>query len=28
MTSAVTAPYAAAFASSGILGWKEKDTKH
>jgi manganese transport protein len=27
MSSAVTAPYAAAFASSGVLGWKEKDTK-
>ena len=26
MSSAITAPYAAAFASSGILGWKEKDT--
>ncbi len=27
MSSAVTAPYAAAFASSGVLGWKEQDTK-
>jgi len=27
MSSAVTAPYAAAFASSGVLGWEEKNTK-
>ena len=26
MSSAVTAPYAAAFASSGVLGWKEDNT--
>jgi Mn2+/Fe2+ NRAMP family transporter len=27
MSSAVTAPYAAAFATSGVLGWKEKDSR-
>ena len=27
MSSAITAPYAAAFASSGVLGWKEENTK-
>lgn len=26
LSSAITAPYAAAFASSGILGWKDKQT--
>jgi len=26
MSSAITAPYAAAFASSGVLGWKEDNT--
>jgi manganese transport protein len=26
MSSAITAPYAAAFASSGVLGWKEENT--
>jgi manganese transport protein len=28
LSSAITAPYAAAFASSGILGWQEKPTSH
>ena len=27
MSSAVTAPYAAAFAASGVLGWTEKNTR-